>query len=113
MRDRRPVVILYIYFCGNRPRENLTEYLIQLSEIEFRRPDKSYMKYLCLMYLEEAAGQKVPQDEFNKGLAECKAYFEAIQRSGHLIAQILLQPTHTATTVRVREGKPLTTDGPF
>jgi len=71
------------------------------------------MKYLCLMYLAETAGLKVPQNEIDKGIAECQAFFEAIQQSGHLLGRNSLQPTTTATTVRVREGKTFTTDGPF
>ena len=71
------------------------------------------MKYLCLMYLAETAGLKVPQNEIDKGIAEIQAFFEAIQRSGHLLGRNVLQPTTTATTVRVREGKTFTTDGPF
>ena len=71
------------------------------------------MKYLCLMYFEETVGSKNPQDVFDKGLAECGAFFETIQRSGHLLGRNVLKQTHTATTVRVREGKTFATDGPF
>ncbi len=65
------------------------------------------------MYLEETAGQNVPQDAIDKSVAECRNFFEAIQRSGHLLGRNTLQPTRAATTVRVRDDKTFTTDGPF
>src|SRR5688500_4066599 len=71
------------------------------------------MKYLCLMYLDETVGSEVPQALIEEGIAECRAYFDSIQQSGHLIGHNVLQSTDTATTVRVREGKTVTTDGPF
>ena len=40
-------------------------------------------------------------------------YDEALRRSGHLLAAQALQPVETATTIRVRNGKLSTTDGPF
>jgi hypothetical protein len=45
--------------------------------------------------------------------AEYGTYTQSIVQSGHFKAGDGLQPTTTATTVRVREGKTLTTDGPF
>ena len=71
------------------------------------------MKYVCLIYQDEAELQKMPKEEMGKLSAEYQAFTEALQRSGQLIAAHGLQPTHTATTVRVRDGKTLTTDGPF
>ena len=44
---------------------------------------------------------------------ESVAYFDALRKSGHLIAAQALQPVQTATTGRVRAGKLSTTDGPF
>src|SRR4029078_12577349 len=41
------------------------------------------------------------------------AFTQSIVQSGHFKAGDGLQPTTTATTVRVRDGKTLTTDGPF
>ena len=71
------------------------------------------MKYVCLVYQDEVLLQKMPKEEMGKLSAEYKAFGEAIQKSGQLILGQGLQPTHTATTVRVRNGKTLTTDGPF
>jgi hypothetical protein len=64
------------------------------------------MKYLCLVYMEESTIAAV-QD------SECKAYGDGLRESGRWIAAEALQPVHTATTVRVRNGKVTMTDGPF
>jgi hypothetical protein len=71
------------------------------------------MQYLCLIYEDEKAWQTMPPAESEKILGEYHAYTEAIGKSGHLVGGNALQPTHTATTVRVRQGKVATTDGPF
>jgi hypothetical protein len=64
------------------------------------------MKYLCLVYGEEAKMQEV--DDLH-----CLAFDQSIRSSGHCIASEALQPVATATTVRVRNGKASVTDGPF
>jgi hypothetical protein len=71
------------------------------------------MQYLLLIYRNEVQqGQMGPAD-YQKLLAEYSAYTQSIVESGNFKAGDGLQPTSTATTVRVREGKTLTTDGPF
>lgn len=64
------------------------------------------MKYLCLVYLDERRLSEVPD-------AECKACGDALRQSGRMVAAEALQSVHTATTVRVRNGKVSVTDGPF
>jgi hypothetical protein len=64
------------------------------------------MKYLCLVYLEEKKFDAVPD-------VECMAYGEELKKGGHRLAAEALQRVHTATTVRVRNGKVSMTDGPF
>jgi hypothetical protein len=64
------------------------------------------MKYLCLVYLDERKLDSVAD-------TECKACGDALRESGHHIAAEALQSVHTATTVRVRNGKMAVTDGPF
>ena len=71
------------------------------------------MQYLCLIYDEEKAWQKMSQAEAGAIMGEFHAYTEAIKKSGNYVGGNALQPTHTATTVRVRQGKVATTDGPF
>jgi hypothetical protein len=70
------------------------------------------MQYLLLIYANEAAGPPDPE-VLSKMLSEYRAFTEAIIKSGNFKAGDALQPVATATTVRVREGKVLTTDGPF
>jgi len=64
------------------------------------------MKYLCLVYLDENKLDTVADHE-------CKACADALKQSGYHIAAEALQSVHTATTVRVRNGKMTVTDGPF
>jgi hypothetical protein len=87
--------------------------IIRLPEEVKSKSTDSRMKYLCLMYLAETAGLNVPQDAIDKAIAEFGAYFNALQQGGHLLGRNTLQPTRTATTVRVRDGQTLMTDGPF
>jgi len=71
------------------------------------------MQYLLLIYRNEAELSKMTPDDRQKMSAEYGTYTQSIVQSGHFKAGDGLQPTTTATTVRVREGKTLTTDGPF
>jgi hypothetical protein len=64
------------------------------------------MKYLCLVYMDEKLLEEVPD-------RECKAFSDGLSSSGRRIAAEALQSVHTATTVRVRNGKVSVTDGPF
>lgn len=71
------------------------------------------MKYLCLVYVEEKTLHAMPRDERIALSEESMAYCDALQKQGQLLAASPLHPVETATTVRVREGKTSTTDGPF
>jgi hypothetical protein len=71
------------------------------------------MKYLCLIYGDETQWQKMPKAEAEKVYGEYFAFTDGLKKSGHYIGGNPLQPTHTATTVRMRNGKVSTTDGPF
>ena len=64
------------------------------------------MKYLCLVYLDEKRLGELPDED-------CVAFDTEIRESGHCIASEALQPVHTATTVRMRNGQLSVTDGPF
>jgi hypothetical protein len=64
------------------------------------------MKYLCLVYLEPDKLQAVAD-------RECAACGQGLRERGVLVAAEALEPIETATTVRVRNGKMLVTDGPF
>jgi len=71
------------------------------------------MKYLCLIYTDQKHWTTLPKPEQDKISADYYAYTQSIQKSGHYVGGNALQPTQTATTVRVRDGKVSTTDGPF
>ena len=71
------------------------------------------MQYLLLIYQNEAEFGKMDTAARQKVSAEYGAYTQSIVQSGNFKAGDGLQPTTTATTVRVRDGKTLTTDGPF
>ena len=64
------------------------------------------MQYLLLIHDDETVdnGDRLP---------EYMAYTEELRESGSLVGANQLQPTDTATTVRVRGGETLVTDGPF
>ena len=64
------------------------------------------MKYLCLIYLDEENWNACPD-------ATCAAYAQQVAESQRLVAAEPLHPTHTATTVRVRNGQVALYDGPF
>jgi hypothetical protein len=71
------------------------------------------MQYLLMIYRNEAEFGKMDATARQKMAAEYGAFTQSIIQSGHFKAGDGLQPTSTATTVRVRDGKTLTTDGPF
>ena len=71
------------------------------------------MKYLCLVYLEERALGALSREALEALTSEALDYNEALRRSGHYIASNALQPVQTATTIRTRDGRISTTDGPF
>jgi hypothetical protein len=78
-----------------------------------RAVEEDSMQYLCLIYDDEKAWEKLPPAESAKIIGEFTDYTEAMKKSGHYVGGNALAPTHTATTVRVRQGKVATTDGPF
>ncbi len=71
------------------------------------------MNYLCLIYDEEKKLAGMPKSESDAFMGEYFAFTEGIKTSGHYVGGNALQPVHTATTVRVRNGKMSTTDGPY
>ena len=71
------------------------------------------MQYLLLIYQNEAEYAKMDPATGQKMLGEYQDFTKSIIQSGNFKAGDRLQPTTTATTVRVRDGKMLTTDGPF
>ena len=71
------------------------------------------MQYMLLIYSDEKAGADMSKDAMDAVMADYMAYTEAIEKSGLLRAGEALHPTSAATTVRVQNGKRVTTHGPF
>lgn len=71
------------------------------------------MQYLCLIYEAESSLPSRPEAEQEAIMGEYFAFTDAVRDQGKLVAGDALMPTETATTVRVRDGKTVTTDGPF
>jgi hypothetical protein len=71
------------------------------------------MKYLCLIYDEEAKMAGMSKEEGDAFMGEYFAFTDGIAQSGHMIHGEALHPISTATTIRMRNGRLATTDGPF
>lgn len=71
------------------------------------------MKYLCLVYHEEATIDALPAREYDAIVREVLDYREELRQGGYYIASSPLQSVQTATTIRVRGGRVSVTDGPF
>jgi hypothetical protein len=71
------------------------------------------MTYMLLTYLDEKAWLSLSEAERQQIIAEPMQYVEQLIASGKFLGGAPLEPTSTASTVRVRDGKPLVTDGPF
>lgn len=71
------------------------------------------MQYLCLVYVEEAKFDAMTQAEIDVIEDESLTNDRELEEAGHLIMAQALESVKTATTVRMRNGKLSTTDGPF
>ena len=71
------------------------------------------MKYLLLIYENEGSFASLSEADQGKIFGEYMEYSRRIKKDGNYIGGEALEPVATATTVRVKDGKTLTTDGPF
>lgn len=71
------------------------------------------MKYMLLIHDDEKAFQNLSEADRQAIYAEYGKFSQEIAGSGHYIGGSELQPTSAATSVQVRNGKRLVTDGPF
>ncbi len=71
------------------------------------------MEYMLLIYNSEAEGKKRPAAEHQQIFQEYMTFTEDLNKSGRNKGSAPLEQTTTATTVRVRNGKTVVTDGPF
>ncbi len=68
------------------------------------------MKYMMLIYLDE---QAIDETERERCYGDSTRLAHELSSSGHYIGANPLHPTSTATSLRVRDGRALVTDGPF
>ncbi len=71
------------------------------------------MKYMLLMYADESIAPKLPPEELQSVQQAWYSLMNEAGAAGVLISNNGLSPVANATSVRVREGKTLTIDGPF
>jgi len=71
------------------------------------------MRYLCLIRIDPREFEALPADEQNALNAAHLDYNDDLRRRGHFLIAEALDPPATATVLRVRNGKPVITDGPF
>ena len=71
------------------------------------------MRYMLLCYDDEQFWERAGADAHRAAMNEAVALTHELDRQGQYIMASPLHPVATATSVRVRDGKPLVTDGPF
>ena len=71
------------------------------------------MQYLLIIYDVEAGWGAMPEAERNQRMAEYNSLTADLKTRGKLVGANRLAPTHTASTVRVRNGATQVTDGPY
>ena len=71
------------------------------------------MKYAALIYWNEKRGLEASAEHSLEIMRECDRHNKVMEAAGEFISGAPLAPTATAETVRVRNGKPLVSDGPF
>jgi hypothetical protein len=71
------------------------------------------MKFLALIYADETTWVNATQEEMAASMADHDAFSDAAGKAGVLLGGEALEPTAAATTVRVRDGERMLTDGPF
>lgn len=71
------------------------------------------MQYLLMLYVNETGWPKLSKGEQEQGMAAYTAYTEALTKAGALKGTNRLQPSSSATTVRIASGKTQVLDGPY
>jgi hypothetical protein len=71
------------------------------------------MKYLMMIYASEAVESKMAPDEMQAMMGAYYGFTQEVKAKQVYLGGEALHPTSSATTVRVRDGKLVTTDGPF
>ncbi len=71
------------------------------------------MKYICLGYITPGTFEGMTEEERNAVLDECFEHNGHLRANGNVVAELSLQPPETALTLHWKNGKVVTTDGPY
>jgi hypothetical protein len=71
------------------------------------------MKYLLIIYNDESGFANVTPEQVQQVMAAYEAFGREVTEAGAMLGGEGLQPSATATTVQVRDGETITSDGPF
>src|SRR5687767_15076762 len=71
------------------------------------------MQYLLLIYGSESKWATMPQKEQEAAFGQYMEFTKGIVKSGQYRGGEALQPTQSATTVRLKDGKTVRSDGPY
>src|SRR5262245_21532733 len=99
----------WVEHADGKPKTTVSMHLTRQKE----EKGGSAMKYLLLIYQDEGSWLGLSEAEQGKLFEEYMTYTRNIKKDGNYLGGEALQPVATATTVRVRNGKTMTTDGPF
>jgi hypothetical protein len=79
----------------------------------FVLPMEDEMKYTLMIYDDEKSWGKLSEAEQRQMMAEYRQLTQQLKDAGQFVAGEQLHPTSAATSVRIRNGKRVVTDGPF
>jgi hypothetical protein len=71
------------------------------------------MKFLLLIYNDPAVLNAMPEGEFDSAMRTCFAHTDELTHDGHLVESQMLEAPTRAKSVRIRNGRQTTLDGPF
>jgi hypothetical protein len=71
------------------------------------------MKYMLLVYNDESLLDALPPGDFDDKMRHCLAHADELRQEGQLLDSQMLEPAKTARSVRMRNGRMSTVDGPF
>jgi len=71
------------------------------------------MKFLVLIYNDNQMLDAIPAPEFNATMRDCLTKADRMRQNGNLIDSQMLEDVSTAKSIRIRNGRMVTTDGPF
>ncbi len=71
------------------------------------------MKYLVMGWIDQTKLTSLPRGEVDRLVADAYAWVDDLKRRGQFVLSAQLQPVQNATTIRVQDGKPTVTDGPY